>query len=1698
MAQEYVPTPLSFLNSDMVQISELDNSLPLRDYNLTDQQFESYICSNLTSTTLPYNLTNTFPSPGTNSLSIINDDQGPQLLGKTAFINNDTIINDELFSMKVDYVVLGGSTADSTNVPIGDITPNLISLDTSSNSVYNSNLKIDITYNNNDQYTDYNPNNEGVWAISGDRSAMYGIYNTFSAVNSVYNQTNGKSPLYMFEDNNNIYSLGNNSTKYFSQYYPYQNDGDGKILNQNINEENTLVYNNIISSVIPNSDYSFSQFNQYQVIQDAPTIEATFSDSPSNLPIQYVSGGSASDLSAYTFNFNGAFQNTNGVQSGFTMELDINSGGGYSLASNDLITSNLFLAFDQSQLTRDATNPYVQLQNLQDLAHSLDVTNGTTTLSSATSTSNPNHITITDDYETLDSSFNGTNGLINIIVDNSNNRVYYSNGSNVSGSYGTKSTLTSSVNVAYPGENANNIENFNGGELLTTEEVNFYIEVLAPSTVYSNESSFLSQDLSRNLAYDSSTVLVLAYPNEPSSGTIIQTDFNLNSYLQPTNDQIYIISIENQSILTQDSPLLDNNNDPVQNTTATVSMTNIDLGNVPFPYSDFEVRLNTKTIGDLSNILQLTNDWSIVGDEATYLEGTALQTGVINDDYLFMTTDPALPIDMTYAFQIANPVCASIQAIKRQIKISFYDLSYSDLSDNGLSYSANETVFLLDDQDITLNNKVIVDVSSEICNDITSLNPAYPVGNYVFQKHTQTITYTASFQSKFQFYTNVDFQTPQITEQATYYKIFKNGVEQPSYLLKWFFNGCNSNLLSNVYVSLVGEPIYTEFSYTQHSCSILTANIWGKDNTDTFVELPTAPIDIDPFFRQNGVVVNLLDGQLGSQGHADISVQFPSNVPVNSPSYKITMTNALGENQSFTSKSYIYIVPDTDLDVYANNGFIYNDFYNTLMVNQPLLTTVVDRVGGDVTVTIKDDSGNTLAVVTHPDTYIYNFNIVSALAPLMQVDYTVGLNSAVSTRVLAFNGTIDIIDGVTYNFNQNNAVVNANESFSLVTDSFNLKYVNDVDYQYNNYDTTQKFDCCNIQVELVCTADVNTNYARGITFDQLRGYTYVAGGDAITIVRTITSATFNLVVDGYGNTATQTISNMYNGSALTLTNVEFDGTIYSLGLILNFDKSMLTSEDPSSYPIYVSVATYNLFVNGDQVDSGYLTQNSNLLSPYFNGVQASTIYSATSYTFTVTYTVPDLVINYYDTSDYYKYIGNPLDVTSWSRYADVSFNTLYDGYLVIPGFQIQQYSLANVFYNGSTSYFVISPPAVTLYGYTDFSNGSITSLPVDTHQHHGIATFHINHNENYYTISPSYLLYTNISFYEDTIKPYSQYITPLNEYANDDPVYNKYFRLEGNYVTINLYLNGTDNSGPNTPANVDANNQSINTLINNELLSQLANNSPFDGNNVHVTSDNYINYVAYNQFLPSANQFNATANIFFALGNYFTPASTTYLRLVVNAGSTVFFYQSNLIYDVSSSSYYVVIDRYSTDAVVNYNEIMQGGGINELVFPISSHDTKQFQINNNVVIDSNGNLNNYRYIKASVGYNDINNASWISDSSFELQYLGLTLSALTEQGITNLNNVFTYSGLAPLDSKALYVYLPDILKVYNILGNTIYRVTNSGNVHAPRVTTSNVSLFVNPAVEPTTNNIVGAMDIQSIFAQNSLLNDENTNVLPPN
>jgi len=1662
MAQE-PRNPISFNSDDLVQITELRNGLPLQDYNLSDTQFEDFICTNLVNENLPYDLTDNFPydsEHNTSSLSfrLDQDENGPQLLGKTIILNNETLINSETFAMKMNYASTGNNiTPDYSDVKIGNRIETTIALDASSNSIYDSNLKITIDVNNDTQYTDYiEENDQTVWGVDFDRSTNSMAY--FAAINSVYEQDEAPSPFYIIEESNNNKSLGNDNSLWFLE-------NTQGISSENLNgilEYNSITYNNQLEtnhiySEVNNEGYSsFSDFNKYKIVQSKPHTDATLSASGSQLPVQYVDG-SPVDLSSTTFNFDGVFQNTQNVGSGFTIELTISENTDpYSVDENELFS------VDNSSLIRNANEPYIQLTNLENINHKLVENTGTLTLN--TSTSNSDYIEINNDYETLDYNYYGTDGFIQIKVDSQSDRVYYSNGSNENGSHGTSSSLTDYVNIVYCGEEQGAQSTCISGDLLTTNDVSFYLEVKSTSTVYSNVNDFFNED-SRNLAYDNSSILVIADPSNNTSAN--PEDFTLQSDISVNDHQVYIISIQNESVLTEESQLLNPSNNPVSGTNAKVTMTGIDLSGLP--YTDFRVRLATQKVSDISNQLHLTNSWTLKNPN-DYLIGTALKTSVIYDDYLFMTTDPSMNINMRYEFQVANPVCASTQAIKHAVKITFTDLS------ENLQYNANPTIFYLDDQDITINQVSIVDTSGVTCNDISSNNVLYPVSDYTFQKYTRTRTYTAEFDSKFQFYENLTFVTPTVTENAIFYKIFKNGVEQPSYLLRYFSCIGEGHLLSNVYVSLAGQPIYTQFAYTQTVCSIFRATIFGKDQTDNYVLLPNIdPVPIDPFFRQNCVILNITNG---GHGRANINVRFDNGVDVDQPYYYIEMQNALGANISLTSKRYIYdtLSNGSQLDNYTP----YNNFYGTLMSGQPLLYTNVEQVGDNLTVTIKtSQSGTTLAVITQPNNYLNDYNIIVCPVPLLQVDYTIGSNDTVSSRRLVFNNSLKIIDGIYYYLDS--VTLGASESFNLVTDSFRLWFVDDENFPNNDTSFTGdfvKFSESNIQTWLTCLSD-SYNQTRSIGFDQLRGYqraNNIDGIDDITVTRTSMSVTFWL-----DNFASQTFDNIYYGKEVTVNSV-YDGDItYNLGLKLSFTKSMLTDSN-TEYPIFVSLPEYTLTIISnpyntnieDIISSGYLPSNSNLFSPYFDYVKPASIKSNAVYTITVTYTVPNAIL-YYATTP--SYIGDPTTVTQWTQQSTISHNNLLDYYLVLDSFSIWRDSNYNVFYDNFTAFFVISPPVVSVYS----NDTTITQIPIDYNPQY-IGSFHINTFNNEYVNNTQS---RPLTFFEDSIKSYYSYL--------DVNTNQKRFRIEGNFLTVQFFAGGTG-TGATGPAAIDASGIVLDTLFDGIPITQLENNGYYDNSNVRVEYNGYSYNIYYKQFLLSAHSNNSSENILFNVGNAFISTNNNstivYLRLPSGQGTNVDFYQANVYYDISgeNSSYYMIIDRYESDINVNYNTFLDTS-VRELFFPITNHYVKQIAISGENIIDGNGNLINYSDLVDLITYADISQSEWVEDLSFtSIQYSGITISSITEQGRINMQSVFKYNSSDSLQSKVIYVYRPDLIRATNLIGSPIYRVTNGGNVHAPRVTTSNLSLFVSPNPVPVDSSIPGFNDILSIFAQNSLMN----------
>jgi len=1728
--------PLNSTDDYTTQISEIDNSLSSGLSLVDSTKLENFICYNLAKSVKPYDLTNTI-EPTPNSVSIKSDISGPQLIGKTLFLNNDACITSELFGLKVDYVskpVL--PTFDSIYDPIRNIS-NTVYLDPSTNSIFDSNLKIDVSFNNDAQYTDPTPDNSGMWHVVGNRSQNYAIFNTFSAINSVYNHNN--SPFYIEESSYNTSSLGNNSGKYFT--LSGGTIGDGVLMPRDISLSNTLAYNNLTSTVIPTeSDYTFTDFNSYKFTQDRSTTLAQISSSGVS-PVQYVDNNVASEISFNTFDFSGVFQDTNGVGSGFQLRLDVSSGGGYSMNTNPLFS------LDDSKLTHSAINPYMALSNLENLTHELVITNGTTTLSHPSF--NNQFITIDDSVEKLDNSYNNIDGLINLIVDSSNNRVYYpdGSGSNVSGSYGSKTPLTDRVVVTYPsegsptypGEGSPNIGDFEGANLLTEEDVSSVIEIIAPSTTYSGSdiSIFLNSD-NRNIGFNNNTIFTVVKPApfDISSIPPIKNDFSFNSYFSAvdTHNELHIISLKNQYILADDTPILDSSGVDVSGSSATVTVTDINLNDSK--YSRLNVHLDTKTILELSSALQLSPGWKLTDlsrNLTGYLIGDAKKRGLPDDDHLFMTTNPPKPLqDLSYEFVITNntPI-TNVKAITRAIKISYYDLIYDTHTDDDLSYNTTKTVIYIDQdeidfEDITTTTQLVhssVETSSSSDNpdnfiislgNINTITSPYNKNDYTFEVYKQTRTYKASFFPKIQFYTNIKMETPDITETIYYYKLVNTSSGKDcTYLLKNFVNDITNQNLSNIYITLqstvLGFSLSSYMLYSKENCSIFKSSIWGKDISSNYVQM-SGIVDIDPFFNQTGTIRPISTAT--NAGTANLVIQF-TDILVNNSKYSIDLTNKPSNNSStFTAKKIIYTTTGTNgvLDQYTP----YNDFYDLVSPTDLTVTTLSVIVQKEnptsLLVTIKDGS-TTLATITTPDTFINNYNIISIPAAFAKVDYTVGQYPCVSKRVLAYNNHINVLSGIDYYLNPQNAIISsdgnqrANESFKLVTDSFRLLHVDSPSYssQYNTtYSNITKFSPSNINTNLNCDIPYGqTNYARSVSFSQLRGYHRDnTGTDSITIRRTVTTGVFNLEVSR-GHYATQHIDNIYNGASMNLTTVVYGGTTYSLGLKLNFAESMLTNHDNTTYTILVNVPNYTVNVISNpydtsiegQVNSNYLTQSSNLLYPYFDNVKPATIKSS-GYTLTVTYTVPNANV-YSATSG--SYIGNPASVESWASKSNYTHNHLLSSINVIPQYKLQR--TTNVFYNSYTAYFVISPPVVSVYGVTNMNySGLLSNIYSLTPSY--IASFHINRTTNSYMITPEFLQTTQITFHEDG-KPYYDYLTIKQH---------KYFRIEGNYVTIQMYMNGVAYSGPDDPSNVDANHGAINTLISNSLMTQLL--SSYDNNQVSVSFDqtSKVNFIKYRQFIPPINNYSTTENILFSIGNPFTTPNPNsysyvdksyYIRLPTYVGSTCTFYQSNLVYD--NEAYYMNIDKFCTGNLVNYNALIDTSNIDydallshelvrEILFPIYTHSYKQIPVTG--VVDDEGNVKTMDVIISEINTESISNTAWQMDKGFIPQYLGVTLSAITGQGLQNMKKIFGYHPFDYTSSKTLYVILPDMIKLTNILGNTVYRVTNTGNTHAPRMTTSNLSLFTSipdPSVSP--NNIPGAGDIQSIYAQNSLLMDRFNN-----
>jgi len=402
-----------------------------------------------------------------------------------------------------------------------------------------------------------------------------------------------------------------------------------------------------------------------------------------------------------------------------------------------------------------------------------------------------------------------------------------------------------------------------------------------------------------------------------------------------------------------------------------------------------------------------------------------------------------------------------------------------------------------------------------------------------------------------------------------------------------------------------------------------------------------------------------------------------------------------------------------------------------------------------------------------------------------------------------------------------NPAIGSHERFGLITDSFDFKFVDNINYPNNlaSYANQKVFTYSNSDVWIYCdTSAGSPNYAKPVVFSILRGYKNGNGSgyDYIYLTRTASSYTFTIDISGGGpnvdeTTAQQTFSNVYQGQVLTVNAAVGVGPnvhTYDLGLKLNVLESIVAQSDSLSYEVYASVANFLSNVDSNPYNPGtigilkygFITDNqqqelfeSNTDGVYIANIKAACIKSYGKYYLSIVRNVPDLHVYLLDTP---SFIGNPVSRSSgeWYLAGDVSYNDfLLVGY-VASNLTVYRQGTHVMFYNSYSSYYVVAPPSFDVYGYKSSLN--ISSVPLRSTSVL-FCSFDVNPVTNSYVVTANTTAVTSpLTLSQPTPSCYTSYLnTSQTKYS---------FELKGYYVKVTLYNGGIGADGTaSSPFNTD-------------------------------------------------------------------------------------------------------------------------------------------------------------------------------------------------------------------------------------------------------------------------------------------------------
>ena len=1690
---------LRVVNKDLIDVTEITNSITSKTTGtVSEPEFEQLLCYNLLQSTLPYDLSSNIRQEQTLSVT-----GGKEKLNGIMINNNEDLFDSELIAMKFSYTTNATTTFDEPYYySMGTTSSSTIVKKGSTVSYESSALKITVDYNNDQQYSLDQYNDTGDWRVQFTRDRD-SLNNYFAAVNSNLNTSNGSYPMYVTELTSDDYII--NDGRYISSI-----DTNTKLHNYSTFESSyNLLNNNLNYDIQNNHSYESSDFTMYKIVQPTPTISLNISTDASNLPISDSSNVdiSLSQISLSVFEDNVASVLGNhglsidDIKDGFQIEIDIayNFNGGLSIEYNnhqndlhilDISTNNIV---DSNELLASGLRP-----GSEDMY--VVINNGSLDLSGNDISSNVLDLGLSSEYEYLDFSYNTQNGSVSIYVEPTNSRVNIDASNNLN-------DIADSINVFYNCSEALAYDP-NGCSVLDNSmcinpHVNLGAGIVVPTTDVPLNQVFTAND-ERNFQKSDDTILTISNVDNYSSGMITYSDVsfvsNISSYFPDTD--IVFISVTNKNILSEDTPLTDMSNIAVEHSLASVSIKNLTFANLT--YDDYKIRLDNKRISiDLSNSTQVTNGWYLESTNGIdFLTSNPIKTSILYDDCLFMRSN--LDTSFNYTFSIATPTVTNAQSIKHRIDICYNDV---DISNNGSAYLTPKYAYL-DDNDITYSVPSVSDVSINFTNYTINNNVPQQIDltGITVKRVESTVRYTASFEPKLPFYTNIKLQSPLITETVVSYRLFdRTGKELPDLYLK-YLKDSSQNSLSLVTVSQP-QVFSTTLNVSPSGCSTLKGKLFGSI-AGTLYEIPNSgkidPVTsmflpythVDPFFNTESTID--ISGANGLTSVVNMNVQVTYPTILSKEYYMIDTTTKVGENVSFETTLYRYDTNDHNVENssfdafnpynsdwvdYLNNGFWWNKNWNNN--SPPTPTTLRNVVTIDenkvLTLTIYDGSDNVISTLQQPNTLINDFNIIRCLDPLVITYYEINyLNEGWGnwntqyTTATNFGGNrkIYVADGVYLTTDGKNPVQYSWVDFNLKPDKFSLQFVDGYSYINNGWDISHNFtDILQPDINNGLTLSVNSisynNYVtasptdyitRSVTFNKYRGYNRVGinGVDNITIVRKPSTAIFT--VDTSNGIFTQTFNNFANNQTYVINNaIDGSGNSFNFGLKINGRLSLLQGNNGSD-TVNINVqgaSVYYRFHNSDNtVDYDYSTT---LLDSPFNelfGWKARRIFSD-YYAISITYNIPEVeYYNLVDGSNNKMYgpeiYGNPISKTNWGNQTTSTFTT--SGGFINSGIEI--YRSINYVEKGFTSYVVVTPPQMMInYNLADVN---VLGFPYNPGNMYGQSSPHYLKKFYYFTVDSVYdsQYYvpilpngSNATLINDKLKNIQKYKPDVNSNLT---TYVNRFKIVGNYLAIEYY-SGTYHSY-DTPSDYVFSEYTIDKLL-----------THYNSNKLRVAkqSGTTIYDIEYRQFIGTGENQNSNFNIKFSISDAFlaTPpaqpsspnlveGNSLIISLTAPASTVAAFYQANI--KLIDSSFILVVDKYETIGI-DYPAL--NSIISEAFFIADKHWTSSFSVDGTTLNPIGNNSYGDSFDVSDLFRNvQSNQIQFIEEISFNKINTGFTLTALSATGVTNLTNLVTYDSASNLISKSLYLYTPDIIRVNSMFGLPIYRVSNYGNVKTGSIT----------------------------------------------